>query len=76
MKWMPRWHSRKKRRPETKASATAPLMVQFNARQPRFTPREYGALAEEGFQKSNRLPRHPPDQPECGGRALDGFWHS
>lgn len=49
MKWM-RFLQKQKR--ETKASATAPLLVQFNGRQPRFTPREYGALAEEGFQKN------------------------
>ncbi|MDD9901056.1 MAG: phage portal protein [Alphaproteobacteria bacterium] len=37
---------------EEKSSRTAPLLVQFGARQPRFTPREYGQLAAEAYQKN------------------------
>ncbi len=37
---------------EKKASASAPLLVQFGANQPRFTPRRYDSLAEEGYQKN------------------------
>lgn len=35
-----------------KASASAPLMVQSGALQPRFTPRQYDQLAKEGYQKN------------------------
>lgn len=39
--------------PERKASQTAPLMIQFgSAGNPRFTPRQYDRLAEEGYQKN------------------------
>ncbi len=37
---------------ETKASAAAPLLVQFGLHQPRFTPRQYDRLADEGYQKN------------------------
>jgi HK97 family phage portal protein len=37
---------------EAKASTAAPLMVQFGALQPRFTPRQYDQLAKEGYQKN------------------------
>lgn len=37
---------------QAKASAAAPLMVQFGAMQPRFTPRQYDQLAKEGYQKN------------------------
>ncbi len=37
---------------EVKASATAPLLVQFGAHQPRFTPRQYDRLADEGYRKN------------------------
>ncbi len=39
-------------RTEAKASRSAPLMVQFGALQPRFTPRQYDQLAKEGYQKN------------------------
>lgn len=37
---------------ETKSSASAPLLVQLNGSQPRFTPRQYDHLAKEGYQKN------------------------
>lgn len=37
---------------EEKASASAPLLVQFGARQPKFTPRQYDQLAKEAYQKN------------------------
>lgn len=37
---------------EKKESATAPLLVQFGAHQPKFTPRQYDHLAREGYQKN------------------------
>lgn len=37
---------------QKKSSAAAPLLVQWGAHQPRFTPRHYDTLAEEGFQKN------------------------
>lgn len=37
---------------ELKQSAAAPLLVQFGLHQPRFTPREFVKLAEEGYQKN------------------------
>jgi HK97 family phage portal protein len=37
---------------EQKTSAAAPLLVQFGTGQPRFTPRRYDRLAEEGFRKN------------------------
>src|SRR5665213_1438117 len=37
---------------ETKQTAVAPLLVQFGLHQPRFTPRQYGQLADEGYQKN------------------------
>lgn len=40
------------RKSEAKDSRAAPLLVQWGAGQPRFTPREYGQLALEGFQKN------------------------
>jgi len=39
-------------RRETKESAAAPLLVQFGLHQPRFTPRQYDRLANEGYQKN------------------------
>ena len=37
----------------TKSSRTAPMMVQFgSAGSPRFTPRQYDRLADEGYQKN------------------------
>ena len=36
-------------RREMKASAAAPLLVQWGAHQPRFTPRAYETLADEGY---------------------------
>ncbi len=35
-----------------KQSAGAPLLVRFGVGQPRFTPRRYDRLAEEGYQKN------------------------
>ncbi len=46
------WGSGTNKNQETKASRTAPLLVQFEQGQPRFTPRRYDALAEEGFKKN------------------------
>jgi HK97 family phage portal protein len=40
------------RPPETKSSRTAPLLVQFGQHQPRFTPRQYDKLADEGYRKN------------------------
>jgi len=40
------------RTPEAKSSRAAPLLVQFGAHQPRFTPRQYDRLADEGYQKN------------------------
>jgi HK97 family phage portal protein len=37
---------------ETKDSRTAPLLVHWGAREPRFTPREYMQLADEGFRRN------------------------
>ncbi len=37
---------------ETKASRSGPLLVQFGLHQPRFTPRQYDRLADEGYQKN------------------------
>jgi HK97 family phage portal protein len=37
---------------ETKQSAAAPLLVQFSPHQPRFTPRQFDKLADEGYQKN------------------------
>ncbi len=37
---------------ERKASQAANLMVPFGAGQPRFTPRQYDALADEGYRKN------------------------
>lgn len=37
---------------ETKSSAAAPLLVQFGAHQPRFTPRQYDRLSDEGYRKN------------------------
>lgn len=39
-------------RKESKASQSAPLMVQWGTGQPRFTPRQYDQLAREGYQKN------------------------
>ena len=39
-------------RKEQKASAAAPLLVQWGAGQPRFTPRQYDQLAREAYQKN------------------------
>ena len=40
------------RAPEAKTSQTGPLLVQFGLHQPRFTPRQYDRLADEGYQKN------------------------
>lgn len=37
---------------EQKASGSASLMVPFGAGQPRFTPRQYDTLADEGYRKN------------------------
>ncbi len=37
---------------EIKSSRAAPLLVQFGLHQPRFTPRQYDRLADEGYQKN------------------------
>lgn len=47
-KWLPPFM----RRPEKKASATAPLFVTGGSHQPLWTPRQYDTLAEEGYQKN------------------------
>lgn len=39
-------------RREKKASRTAPLLVQFGAREARFTPRQYDRLADEAYRKN------------------------
>lgn len=41
-----------RRAPEVKASGAAPLLVQFGAQQPRFTPRQFDRLADEGYRKN------------------------
>lgn len=50
MGWKNLFSTKKTR--ETKASASAPLLVQYGALQPRFTPRQYDQLAKEGYQKN------------------------
>ena len=40
------------RSPEMKSSNAAPLLVQFGLHRPRFTPRQYDRLADEGYQKN------------------------
>lgn len=40
------------KRAEAKASRAAPLVVRFGAGEPRFTPRRYDQLAQEGFQRN------------------------
>ena len=40
------------RAPEMKSSNAASLLVQFGLHQPRFTPRQYDRLADEGYQKN------------------------
>lgn len=37
---------------ETKTSRTSPLLVQFGMHQPRFTPRQYDQLSDEGYRKN------------------------
>lgn len=37
---------------EAKASRAAPLLVTFGAHQPRFTPRNFESLADEGYRKN------------------------
>lgn len=37
---------------QVKSSAAAQVMVQWSAGQPRFTPRQYEALADEGYRKN------------------------
>ncbi|MFN7115002.1 MAG: phage portal protein [Alphaproteobacteria bacterium] len=46
------WKNIFSRKPQAKASAGAPLLVQSGALQPRFTPRQYDQLAKEGYQKN------------------------
>jgi len=50
---MKHWIQHLMRRSETKASATAPLLVMGGAHQPLWTPRQYDSLAEEGYQKKH-----------------------
>ena len=38
--------------PESKASQSAQIMVPFGAGQPRFTPRQYDTLADEGYRRN------------------------
>jgi HK97 family phage portal protein len=49
---MKTWMNRFFRRTQTKASAIAPLFVTTGLHQPVWTPREFGTLAEEGYQKN------------------------
>lgn len=50
---MKNWiHRLWRRKPERKASATAPLLVTAGVHQPLWTPRQYDRLAEEGYQKN------------------------
>lgn len=46
------WKNFFSQKPQSKASAGAPLLVQSGALQPRFTPRQYDQLAKEGYQKN------------------------
>ena len=47
-----KWFDRSQTGGQIKASQTAPLLVQFGGQSPRFTPRQYDRLAEEGYQKN------------------------
>jgi len=49
---MKKWFHHILRRPETKASALAPLFMTAGVHQPLWTPRQYDTLAEEGYQKN------------------------
>lgn len=49
---MKQWLPHFMRRPEKKASVTAPLFVTGEVHQPLWTPRQYDTLAEEGYQKN------------------------
>jgi len=52
MSWKDRIKSVFSGAPEKKYSAAAPMMVQFGGHTPRFTPRQYDRLAEEGYKKN------------------------
>jgi HK97 family phage portal protein len=52
MSWKNTFKQILKRAPEMKSSRAAPLLVQFGLHQPRFTPRQYDRLADEGYQKN------------------------
>jgi len=52
MGWKDTWKTMLSRAPEAKASRAGALLVQFGQNQPRFTPRQYDRLAEEGYQKN------------------------
>lgn len=45
-------NTKKAEKTAVKASQAASLLVDFGPRQPRFTPRRYDRLAEEGYQKN------------------------
>lgn len=49
---MKTWMNHLLRRTQMKASATAPLFVTTGMHQPVWSPREFGTLAEEGYQKN------------------------
>lgn len=49
---MKKWIRHLLRQPEQKSSSTAPLFVTSGTHQPIWTPRQYDALAEEGYQKN------------------------
>ena len=49
---MRKWIHRLLRGAEKKASAIAPLLIAEGGRRPLWTPRQYEALAEEGYQKN------------------------
>lgn len=49
---MKTWIDQLFRSRERKASQTAPLFITSGTRQPLWTPRQYDALAEEGYQKN------------------------
>ncbi|MDY0008137.1 MAG: phage portal protein [Bdellovibrionales bacterium] len=52
MGWKNIFGSKNKHAAEAKASASAPLLVQYGVGQPRFTPRQYDQLAKEAYQKN------------------------
>lgn len=46
------WKSLFRRKPEHKASKTAPLLVTLGNNAPRLTPRDFGQLADEGYRRN------------------------